>query len=66
GFDAHVRDPLSATQVTESGFEEMTKCVQAVANDHANGRLISVLEGGYDLVGLSHSVEAHLKTLLES
>lgn len=66
GFDAHVRDPLSATQVTENGFVEMTKRVQAVAQDHAQGRLISVLEGGYDLVGLSHSVEAHLKTLLES
>lgn len=66
GFDAHVRDPLSATQVTEGGFSEMTKRVQSIADDHANGRLISVLEGGYDLVGLSLSVEAHLKTLLEN
>ena len=65
GFDAHVRDPLSGTQVTENGFVEMSKRVQDVANDYANGRLVSVLEGGYDLVGLSHSVEAHLKTLLE-
>jgi len=65
GFDAHVRDPLSATQVTEAGFVAMTQRVQAIADEHANGRLVSVLEGGYDLAGLSLSVEAHLKTLLE-
>jgi acetoin utilization deacetylase AcuC-like enzyme len=65
GFDAHIRDPLSATRVTENGFVEMTRRVQSIADDHAEGRLISVLEGGYDLIGLAHSVEAHLKTLLE-
>ncbi len=65
GFDAHRADPLSGTRVTESGFAEMTKRVVAVANDHADGRLISVLEGGYDLGGLSRSVEAHLKVLMD-
>lgn len=65
GFDAHRADPLSGTLVTESGFAEMTKRVLAVANEHAGGRLISVLEGGYDLGGLSHSVAAHLGVLMD-
>ena len=65
GFDAHVADPLSGTLVTESGFAEMTKRVMDVASDYADGRMISVLEGGYDLAGLSRSTEAHLKTLMD-
>jgi len=65
GFDAHVRDPLSATTVTEGGFAQMTDRALSIASDHADGRLISVLEGGYDLEGLSLSVESHLKTFLE-
>jgi acetoin utilization deacetylase AcuC-like enzyme len=66
GFDAHVNDPLSGTLVTESGFAKMTERALSIAADHANGRLISVLEGGYDLDGLSSSVEAHLQTLLNA
>lgn len=65
GFDAHQDDPLSHTQVTEAGFAEMTERALSIAHDHAQNRLISVLEGGYDLGGLSRSVEAHLKTLLD-
>lgn len=65
GFDAHRADPLSGTLVTESGFAEMTKRVLAVANEHAHGRLISILEGGYDLGGLSRSVAAHLGVLMD-
>lgn len=65
GFDAHRADPLSGTLVTESGFAEMTKRVLTVANEHAHGRLISVLEGGYDLGGLSRSVAAHLGVLMD-
>ncbi|MDA0745448.1 MAG: histone deacetylase [bacterium] len=66
GFDAHLNDPLSATRVTESGFIEMTRLVWHIAHTHANNRLLSVLEGGYDLRSLSHSTEAHLRTLLEA
>ena len=66
GFDAHVNDPLSATRVTEDGFARMTERALSIASDHADGRLISVLEGGYDLEGLSLSVEAHLRTLLDA
>ncbi len=66
GFDAHINDPLSGTRVTETGFVKMTEQALSIAADHADGRLISVLEGGYDLDGLSLSVEAHLRSLLET
>lgn len=66
GFDAHIDDPLSATRVTEDGFSKMTNRALAIAADHADGRLISVLEGGYSLEGLSLSVEAHLQVLLDA
>ena len=66
GFDAHINDPLSGTRVTEAGFVKMTEQALSIAADHADGRLISVLEGGYDLDGLSLSVEAHLRSLLET
>ena len=66
GFDAYVNDPLSATQVTEEGFAEMTRRAQEIARNYANDRLISVLEGGYDLNGLARCVEYHLSALLEN
>ena len=66
GFDAHVNDPLSSTTVTEHGFAAMTERALSITSDHADGRLISVLEGGYDLDGLSLSVEAHLRALLNA
>lgn len=66
GFDAHIDDPLSATRVTEAGFAEMTRRVISIARDHAGGRLVSVLEGGYDLGALSRSVETHLRTLKDA
>ena len=65
GFDAHRADPLSGTLVTEAGFAEMTKRVMGIASDYADNRMISALEGGYDLGGLSRSTEAHLKTLMD-
>jgi len=66
GFDAHINDPLSATRVTEGGFVKMTERALSIASNHADGRLISVLEGGYDLDGLSLSVAAHLRALLDA
>lgn len=65
GFDAHIRDPLSMTRVTDEGFAKMTEQVLTIADEHANGRLLSVLEGGYDLESLSSCVETHLKVLLD-
>jgi len=61
GFDAHVRDPLSGTRVTADAFARMT----ALLRELAGGRLVSLLEGGYDLEGLAASVEAHLGALIE-
>ena len=64
GFDAHSDDPLSALQVTESGFADLTRRLKSLAAAHAGGRLVSVLEGGYDLPSLSRSVEQHLGVLM--
>jgi acetoin utilization deacetylase AcuC-like enzyme len=64
GFDAHVDDPLGETCMTAEGFSELTSRVMKIADRHAEGRLLSVLEGGYDLQALSESVDTHLRTLI--
>ena len=64
GFDAHKDDPLASMGLTESGYAELTKIVAGIATRHANGRILSSLEGGYNLTALAASVEAHIKTLL--
>lgn len=64
GFDAHRADPLANMELSEQGFEEMSREVVGMAADHCQGRLVSVLEGGYDLEALAASVEAHLQVLL--
>ena len=66
GFDAHVDDPLSGTRVTADGFAEMTRRARHLAGTYANDRLISVLEGGYDLNSLAQCVEYHLSALLDT
>jgi len=53
GFDAHRADPLGGTAVTPSGFAELTDVCLAVASGTARGRLVAVLEGGYDLGGIA-------------
>ena len=65
GFDAHRDDPLAGFAVTEAGFAELTRIVRGLAEAHCRGRLVSVLEGGYHLLALGRSVEAHLRALLE-
>ncbi len=62
GFDAHERDPLSHTRVTTQCFATMTERLLGLAG----GRLVSLLEGGYDLDGLADSVEAHVRALVEA
>jgi acetoin utilization deacetylase AcuC-like enzyme len=64
GFDAHRDDPLAGLSVTEAGYAELTRLVRELANRHSRGRIVSVLEGGYDLVALGNSVETHLRVLL--
>lgn len=63
GFDAHERDPLSATRVTTNGYRAMTRALVACAETVVGGRLIALLEGGYDLDALGESVVAHLEEL---
>jgi len=64
GFDAHRRDPLANLQLTEEDFGWATRKLMDVAAKTAQGRVVSVLEGGYDLEGLSQSVAAHVTALL--
>ena len=63
GFDAHRADPLGGVELTEKGFEILTEAVTAMARDHCDGRLVSLLEGGYDLEATAVSVDVHLQTL---
>ena len=64
GFDAHVRDPLGGLRLVETDYAWVTAKLMEIADQTANGRLISILEGGYDLEGLSRSVAAHVSTLM--
>jgi len=63
GFDAHAADPLSQTRLSTDAYRTMTEACIAIANATARGRMVSLLEGGYDLDALSRSVEAHLIAL---
>ena len=58
------RDPLASLRFTEADFAWATQQLMETADRHSQGRLVSVLEGGYDLQGLSQSVAAHVKTLM--
>jgi acetoin utilization deacetylase AcuC-like enzyme len=65
GFDAHHRDPLAEINLTEEDFDWATGQVLDRAARHANNRIVSLLEGGYDLQGLAFSVAAHVKRLMK-
>ncbi|MCS6292118.1 MAG: histone deacetylase [Nitrospira sp.] len=64
GFDAHKDDPLASMGLTESGYAELTGIVAGIAKRHAQGRILSSLEGGYNLTALAASVDAHVRGLL--
>ena len=64
GFDAHMRDPLANLNFLEADYTWVTHKLMELADRHANGRVVSVLEGGYDLEGLSKSVAAHVTALM--
>jgi acetoin utilization deacetylase AcuC-like enzyme len=64
GFDAHKRDPLANLQLVDTDFAWATKALMEVADKTAQGRVVSVLEGGYDLEGLSQSAAAHVTALM--
>ena len=63
GFDAHRDDPLAGMRVTEAGFREMTRWAMQWAEQYSRGRIVSTLEGGYDLDALARSVAAHMDQL---
>ena len=65
GFDAHMRDPLANLNLLETDFDWATRKLMEVADASANGRVLSVLEGGYDLEGLANSVAAHVAALMQ-
>jgi len=64
GFDAHERDPLGSLSMTADDFAWVTRELMTAAERHCDGRLVSVLEGGYDLQGLRESVAAHVAELM--
>lgn len=66
GFDAHKDDPLANILLTENSFANMTRFVQELADRACGGRIVSVLEGGYNLDALARSVETHLATLTQA
>jgi acetoin utilization deacetylase AcuC-like enzyme len=63
GFDAHASDPLSDMQLSTEGFARLTVIVKEIASYSAGGRIVSVLEGGYNLSNLTESVAAHILEL---
>jgi len=64
GFDAHMRDPLANLNLLEADFTWVTQKLMELADRRANGRVVSLLEGGYDLEGLAKSVAAHVTALM--
>jgi acetoin utilization deacetylase AcuC-like enzyme len=64
GFDAHMRDPLANINLEEADFVWATQKIMDLADRHAGGRVVSLLEGGYDLQALGDSVAAHVGALM--
>jgi len=64
GFDAHMRDPLANLNFLERDYTWVTQKLMELADHRAKGRVVSLLEGGYDLEGLSRSVAAHVTALM--
>jgi acetoin utilization deacetylase AcuC-like enzyme len=63
GFDAHRRDPMGGMRVTEQAYGEITRRIVESAERHSGGRVLSLLEGGYDMEGLAASVAEHVLAL---
>jgi len=64
GFDAHTRDPLANLNLVEADFAWVTQKLMEIADQSAQGRIVSLLEGGYDLQGLARSAAAHVTALM--
>jgi acetoin utilization deacetylase AcuC-like enzyme len=66
GFDAHVRDPLAQLRLVEADFAWITEKLLEAATKHTGGKLVSTLEGGYDLDALASSTAVHVKTIMDA
>ena len=66
GFDSHREDPIGSLELETEDFQKLSRVVQDVADTHAQGRVVSVLEGGYNPGVLAACVEAHLSELLRA
>ncbi|MEZ6053290.1 MAG: histone deacetylase [Planctomycetaceae bacterium] len=66
GFDAHTLDPIGSLGLETSDFADLTRMVTAVADQHCHGRVVSLLEGGYNVDALADSVLVHLEALIEA
>ena len=66
GFDAHSNDPLAQLLLEEGDYTWVTEKLFEIAYRHAEGRLVSTLEGGYDLAALGASVAAHIRVLMSA
>ena len=66
GFDAHVRDPLAGLHLVEADYAWITRKLAQVARQHCQGRIVSVLEGGYDLHALAASCAVHVEELMQA
>ena len=64
GFDAHTRDPLANLNLVEADYTWVTQRLMQIADETAQGRIVSLLEGGYDLQGLARSAAAHVTALM--
>ncbi|MDB6118145.1 MAG: histone deacetylase superfamily [Verrucomicrobiaceae bacterium] len=64
GFDSRLGDPLGHFQLSDEDFANLTRMLMAFANEHCKGRLVSVLEGGYNLAGLASASSAHVSALM--
>src|SRR5262249_34986294 len=63
GFDSRLGDPLGQFQLTDKDFTDLTNLVRGIADRHAGGRVVSLLEGGYSLTGLASAAVAHVGAL---
>ncbi len=66
GFDAHRLDPLAELQLDDADFADITRALTALAARHCVGRVVSVLEGGYDLGALASASAAHVRVLMQA
>jgi len=65
GFDAHAEDPLASLSLVDDDYVWITRQIKDIAERHAEGRIVSMLEGGYALPALSRCASAHVRELMQ-